>query len=218
MMISEVRAEGAMTGEQRMHAPPLNHALGPSAPPPLLSRRQSWILDGLLLACGLSWIVINLSVFVSDNAVELGFRRRAIVSAFSPQGWAFFTRDPRETWEKVFMVSQGQLEPENSADYRGAPWRGVRRSVRTRGMVLARISAAVPKDAWLDCKQSATACWQGFKGEATAVKLKLRDNTGLCGRLVLQQQQTLPWAWRRAYRKTQLPSRIAVINVDCVKA
>jgi len=175
------------------------------------------MLDCFLVACCAAWILLNLTVFVTDSAVELGFRRRAIVTAFSPQGWAFFTRNPREPWEKVFKVAQGHLEPENTADYRGLPWHGARRSVRNRGMVLARISGAIPKDAWFDCKQSAAACWQKATGEVTRVQLKVRDNTGLCGKLVLQQQRTLPWAWRRAHRRTQLPSRIAVVDVECMK-
>jgi sporulation delaying protein A len=191
-------------------------ATSPPAPR-MLPRLQSWALDAVLFACCGLWVVANLSVFVSDSPIDLGYRRRTVVQALSPQGWAFFTRDPRESWEKVFLVRHGRLEPANPADARGMPWRGAIRGTRNRGIVLSHVIQAVPADAWQECKKSVTACWKAYSATPVPVRVEVHDNTGLCGQALLQKQPTLPWAWRRASGRTHMPSRIALVKIDCVE-
>jgi antimicrobial peptide system SdpA family protein len=184
---------------------------------PDLSRLQICMLNTVLAVCCALWAVLNLSVFVSESAIDLGQRRRSFVQALTPQGWAFFTRDPREAWEHAFLVEGDQLKPADIADHRGLPWRGVRRGIRNRGIVLMSVIQAVPRDGWMECNQPLTACYRSFSAKPGHLQLTANDDTGLCGRVLLQQKKTLPWAWRRSYRRTQLPSRVAIVDVACTK-
>ena len=114
-------------------------------------------------------------------------------------------------------MKSGQLEPANPADHRAVPWRGAIRGVRNRGVVLAHVLSAIPDDAWQACATSLTACWKAYSTKPVPVRLAVHDNTGLCGQVVLQKQPALPWAWRNARSRTHMPSRIAVVNIDCLE-
>lgn len=185
----------------------------------LLSRRQGHVLDAALAACWATLMLTVLVTSVEQNAIMPSRQLRYIVQAFSPQGWAFFTRDPREAWHHTFTIDErNRLQPADVADYRGAPWRGVDRTLRNRGIMTEQVAAQVPKDAWQPCRDTPRLCLMDYQGPVVEAVLSANDTTGLCGRLLIQEASTVPWAWRTSYQRVSNPSRIVVVNVRCTNA
>ena len=179
----------------------------------LSPRQAKWIK--YVLSC--LWACVGITVLttaVEQNALFPSYVSRTIVQAIVPQGWAFFTRDPRETWTRAYRVHDlDALVPANTADYRGGPWHSLGRKYRNRGVMLDQAKAQVPESAWYRCERSPEECLSEV--QITSVTLRAHDNTGLCGRYLLQDQRTVPWAWRRSAQTMTLPSRLALVQIDC---
>jgi antimicrobial peptide system SdpA family protein len=182
-----------------------------------LEPRQIWMLNGAL-SC--FWIAVFLAVLVTmvEQSAFLPSRMaRVVVQAYSPQGWAFFTRNPREAWRRTYRVDPDKtLHSEDVADYRGAPWNGLDRSKRNRGIMAEQVAGQIPKDAWRNCKSSAEQCMLEYDRAVVHATLQANDTTGLCGRLLFQEAQTVPWAWRASYHRVNMPSRVAMVDVKCI--
>ena len=203
---------------------PLSEATpAPAAPPPppppqaALGKWASWTTNAVLVAFWSCWAGLNLVSSLEDNALHVDLRERVFLQAITPQGWAFFTRDPREVSQRVFIQAEaGRLEPANNADYRGEPWNGVRRQLRNRGIVLAHVMSSTPSSAWRPCDGPIGKCVAQSDADASpCVVLRAYDTTDLCGRVVMQEVSPVPWAWRASYRNVHPSSRIAVVDVDC---
>lgn len=186
---------------------------------PQLTRLQRVVVSGLLGAFWSAFALTILSSSMIESAVRPSYLQRVFLQVLSPQGWAFFTRDARESWYRAFLIdSHGQPVPANVADYRGAPWNGVHRNVRNRGIAIGQVLKGIPKESWSRCEKPITTCFRGIADEQPAqVSLTMRDHTGFCGPALLQEKTTVPWAWRRSYTEINMPSRIAYVDVNCVR-
>jgi antimicrobial peptide system SdpA family protein len=188
----------------------------PEPQAPALSAVQSGLINALLTAFWSGLVVMIFASSMEESALRPHYIQRVFLQTLSPQGWAFFTRNPREPWYHAFMVAaDGHLIPAETADYRGAPWHGVRRDVRNRGIAIGQVLKAVPSTAWKPCKEAIETCIARVDEGAVEVSLAMIDNTGFCGRVVLQERATVPWAWRKAYRTVHMRSRIALVDVNC---
>jgi antimicrobial peptide system SdpA family protein len=150
------------------------------------------------------------------NAVSLPYESsmRSWVRQLLPEGWAFFTRSPREAdVAPVIRTGHGRwrdallgphAEPRNAF--------GFARRSRAQGVELGMLSGSLRKDAWTDCRGPVDACLE----RATAVGVA---NTApaptLCGAVGLVSRPPVPWAWSRSSREITMPARVARLEVSC---
>jgi len=183
---------------------------------PFLTPFQSRSL-GLALVSVWGFVLFNIfASWAGDSAVRPSYFQRSLAKMLSPQGWAFFTRNPRESWQHgYFLREDGTLEPANGADHRGAPWRGAIRASRNRGVTMGQVEQSIPKDAWKSCGAPVATCLSQFTGPIPKVHVRMNDNSGFCGRVVFEDKTQVPWAWRASYERVHRPSRVAVVDVVC---
>lgn len=125
--------------------------------------------------------------FVQTKSVKQGFMH------WLPQGWAFFTRDPREELVAIYRwTSQGPKEiniRNGSTEFLF----GLNREGRVRGYEVSQILANVPLSLY-DTLQG-NAIPQLDSAKATRVhtnkQLQLFEN----GYYLIKAYQPLPWAW-----------------------
>ncbi|WP_460854497.1 SdpA family antimicrobial peptide system protein [Nocardiopsis coralliicola] len=152
-----------------------------------------------------------------DNVVELpgGDELTAQVQAVAPQGWAFFTRSPREekltawqpegqSWESAMRAPHA--EPGNAF--------GLDRASRAQPVEAAILSAQVPEDAWTECNSTPLRRCLEQEEAATAVE-GAQPEPSLCGRLALVAQEPWPWAWAESSGQGEMPARIVRLDVAC---
>lgn len=175
------------------------------------------VLGGIAIAVGLAWIVaIGYAIYpaLPYSPVRLPFARMAHTFVWAPQGWSFFTRDPREakrtvyvrhdsTWESALLAPQGRLSNLG----------GLRRKSRAQGLEMALMINSHPADAWYDCAESLQECLAQLpRGRAARNTSPART---LCGTVVIVLQRPIPWAWVRASKPVTMPFRMLPLEISC---
>jgi antimicrobial peptide system SdpA family protein len=138
---------------------------------------------------------------------------RLNLGTLSPQGWAFFTRNPREAFDRVYRRTPegwSLLSQPNTSWFSGF---GLSRRARVIGVEMAPLLARIPAGRWIDCDGDWTSCAEG-KGEP--LRAINRSLTGeVCGDLAIVREEPVPWAWSRTMRRQSMPSRLALLRVSC---
>lgn len=134
--------------------------------------------------------------------------------AWAPQGWAFFTRDPREErqfvfgrgaagWHPLMRVPHGQLR--NGL--------GLNRKSRAQGVEMALLLHAARAGAWRPCEGSVPACLDQLP-RGPAVR-NGSPNPTMCGTVAVVLRPPVPWAWLPSRASVEMPSRILPLEVAC---
>jgi antimicrobial peptide system SdpA family protein len=134
------------------------------------------------------------------------------VAAVVPEGWAFFTRNPRlpslvpyqfgpdSRWHSV---AAGRNTRSNDA-------MGVDRAGRAQGVELAILVEHVPGSVWHRCGEDPLVCLSNAQVSATFENVSHRT---ICGDVGFVVQDVLPWAWR--YSPALMPSKVVRVRVTC---
>jgi antimicrobial peptide system SdpA family protein len=140
---------------------------------------------------------------------------KPLMILFVPEGWAFFTKDPRdERYLSFVRGSDGRwafIDRGPNAEPRN--WFGLNRLARAQGPEIGVLVSRVPAPAWQDCNIEPTQCLDrspvAYRG-ATPSPIP-----ALCGSVGIVVQRPLPWAWFSAREEVVLPSRVARLEISC---
>lgn len=192
--------------------------LRPSGPggDPAPARRRAGPL--LALAVPAAWALLGVYACHSAlpyNPVELPFEKQIAVRSWLPQGWCFFTKDPRDDRMLVFRASgDGSLTPAIDSQTRW-PRRagGFDRRLRAVWIEAGLLFVAVSPNEWSECKEHPARCLEAMEPQRTMVNTSPEPH--LCGRVGLVRQRVLPWAWARARSRLEMPSKVLLLEVAC---
>ncbi|RDG34507.1 SdpA family antimicrobial peptide system protein [Streptomyces corynorhini] len=178
-------------------------------------------LGRVLIAVTVFWMVIGgyvLHTQLPSNAVELpgqqGMERT--VRVMTPQGWAFFTKSPRDAkitvwssdstgrWRSAMLAPHS--EPRNAF--------GLNRESRAQGVELGQLQAHIRPETWIPCEDGALAACLAEVDDPVEVKTPVPSPL-LCGRIGVTQQEVLPWAWSDSEGTMEMPGKVAVLDVTC---
>jgi antimicrobial peptide system SdpA family protein len=173
--------------------------------------RRVWLYRLPLLGF---WSCIGICVVVcalSSNPIRLSSPVRAHLLAIAPEGWAFFTRDPREPRVNVLhRDSHGRWCEE---DWQDAAWRnglGLTRGGRILNLALSSAIGRVPMERWVPCQKDPLACAEKSK----TLELKVRSAhpaeayLPVGEELVVYVAPPVPWSWSRSRPRVAMPGRI----------
>jgi len=134
--------------------------------------------------------------------------------AISPQGWAFFTRDPREPVDRLYRGTASGWAQATFTNSSARNLFGLSRAARALNVEMAALLAELPPDRWLECRSTLEACLR--EADSHGVTLHNRSLTRLaCGALTVQRQPPVPWAWSRNAERIHMPSEVVRLNVRC---
>jgi len=171
------------------------------------------VLRGLLavsLAALTGWVLRAGPV---DSPLRADFTTRRGMIAFFPQGWAFFTRDPREAVDRAYRPG-APLVPLLYANSSPRNLLGLGRGARTLNVELAALLHELPASAWQSCDAPLERCVEARAGGRVAIVNRFPEPR-ICGDVVVERQPPVPWAWGRAIDETHMPSKVARLDVRC---
>jgi len=134
--------------------------------------------------------------------------------ALLPQGWAFFTRDPREERVTAWIRRGDGWEVVDQRGSSLSAFMGLRRSASVLGVELGTLAAKLPEERWVAAADPRNPTATG----ATLPPMEVRDDSvapRLCGDLVLSKAEPVPWAWSRSRTPVPMPTRVARATVVC---
>ncbi|MCT9928955.1 SdpA family antimicrobial peptide system protein [Planotetraspora sp. A-T 1434] len=184
-----------------------------------VTRRLGWTLVAMVAFWG-SLIFYVVDTQLPSNALRLPGQEqlRLSVTAIAPQGWAFFTKSPRDPQIGVWRLS---VEPSGRKVWLDAKLTphselrnvlGFNRRSRAQGVELGILQTAVPRDKWTPCRGAdVSACFDRVPSVLTLHNSS--PDPIHCGSIGLVQREPLPWAW--AGSTTVMPAKVARIEVTC---
>lgn len=164
------------------------------------------------------WTVIlgySIHAALPINAIELPFGESVYARLWLPQGWKFFTRDPREDDIKAFIRKREGEWTNAMNGPNGSPsnFFGVSRVSRAQGIELGLLTTAVRKSAWQPCKEEPESCLEAASPLASMKNITPKPT--LCGEVGLVLQPPVPWAWSKSADEITMPSKVIRIVVQC---
>ena len=180
----------------------------------LLRALGLWTI-GLLTA----WSIVGAYVVhaaLPFNPIHLPFEQVVPVRYFAPEGWAFFTRDPREERYDAFTLLSGEwrgalLGPHS----RPSNWFGLDRASTAQGVEIGLLLANIPEHDWHACRAEPTRCLAELGVPESPATVNHSPEPTLCGDVGLSLQRPVPWAWSRSKTKIVMPSRVLRLRISC---
>jgi antimicrobial peptide system SdpA family protein len=165
-----------------------------------------------------AFIFIAAEGALPTNAMDdrLSARDKSNILRLLPEGWSFFTRDPREADPEPFI-----REP-------GGGWRrvlqrgrggivgllGLDRASRGQGVEMGLLTGPVPRHRWTRCDRGAwSSCLSAAPVLAEVVNPSPQPT--LCGNVAIVFRRPVPWAWARSVNLDQMPAEIVRLRVSC---
>jgi len=174
----------------------------------------------MALILGMAWATIGLYIVHSQiprNVLELPFERalKPAIPFFAPEGWAFFTRDPREPrllpFRRAADGTWANAHAGPHADIRNVF--GLDRISRAQGVEIGLLLGEFADTAWQSCSDAPTLCL-GDLPRTLSITNRSPAPT-LCGDIGLVRQEPVPWAWASVQGETTMPSMVVRLDIRC---
>jgi len=150
-----------------------------------------------------------------DTTLGLPLSVKLNVNYFSPQGWAFFTRDARE--DKVIFLKYGQsakLDRVQRAIFSPEYCFGLNRQVRKISLEYSLFTTQMDSLRWIDFAGNVDSLSR-FTRTLSPIEIENRSlSPNLCGEIIVVKAKIKPWAWAR-FPSVNMPSKIMKLYVTC---
>jgi antimicrobial peptide system SdpA family protein len=173
-------------------------------------------------ALAVLWLVVALysvHAVLPTNALTLPFERslEPAVNDLAPQGWAFFTKSPRDPLVTAYRFRADGTPyrvPEITAsDHRNLF--GISRRGRAIGTEMALLLPEVPDDRWVQCRRPDPACLSSTGRHPPYPVRSPVPGPQLCGEVVLALESVVPYAYRRLVPTPVVVDRAVRLVVEC---
>ncbi|HMO38475.1 MAG TPA: SdpA family antimicrobial peptide system protein [Saprospiraceae bacterium] len=170
-----------------------------------------------LAITGLSIAMIILFSISSFNPVRAKKDFNRQVYTFMPQGWAFFTRNPREAQVQLYQQDdKGDWRKVQHfhAHYSNAFGLSRRTTTLITELQYFKTNDLQDED-FINCESNYQRGIVGCVPDSTIVLQNKFDKPILCGEYILTFQEPVPWAWSRSMHKISMPSKVIRLNIQC---
>ena len=165
-------------------------------PNAMASRIPKWYW---FVACTVWALILGVSLVasVSERPFNIPIVARSSLIAIAPQGWGFFTRNPREPVLGVFRRRNGVWREFSLRVGQAKYLFGLNRRARLYSLEIGEILPAIPLDHWHPCAEEAQDCLNKLPLPEAPISVPRRVpiDKALCGTLALQLSEKLPWVW-----------------------
>ena len=180
------------------------------------TRNETRALGGAAILFAIGWMAIITYVLHASlpfNPIHLPYAERVQARFWIPEGWGFFTRNPREERVTPYALSGNRWISASLGPHgRSSNLFGLDRISRAQNVELGLLLQRLPGRLWRDCTASPIACL-----DSVSVVPRIRNRSPrptLCGDIAFVRQQPIPWAWVRLPGAV-MPSRVTRIRSTC---
>ena len=174
--------------------------------------RARWVI-GTVVACG--WAIIAALAFVNsvaDSPLKPRQRARTNIMTVLPEGWSFFTRDPREPRTLLYRHSGTGWEHVSQRHADRANYFGFARLARVKMVETAALLDQVSPGQW-------TQVAAGTDPLGMEVQVVKASNPAmsplLCGELLVIERPPAPWAWSTSKAPVRMAGRAVRLSAAC---
>lgn len=144
------------------------------------------------------------TTFNKDTQIKIG--------AIWPQGWGFFSKDPRSTNMKIYSL-------DNSKDIKLPNMQienifGLNRKGRAQAIEAGRINSKIAKGKWIDCKENEHNI-EDIKNSGEFINVKNDSPKPLLhGKYIFAQEKPIPWNYSKYYKDKTNIKKFIKVNIE----
>ncbi|MFK7810326.1 MAG: SdpA family antimicrobial peptide system protein [Saprospiraceae bacterium] len=175
---------------------------------------------GFTLILTLSFFSVILSQVIITNMPYNPLRQGTVetsVAALLPQGWAFFTRSPREPQIYLYHEVDGQIVKKSYPNASLESAFGFNRKVRSKGIELGHLYERSQKLEWTECDGDVNICNDNWTATEAQDIINPAHTPSICGELYIVEKVIIPWAWASSKKEIHMPSKIIKLNAVCLQ-
>lgn len=168
--------------------------------------------------CSLTSFIFIFGVFlysIEVNPIKLNVNLNNKIFTFVPQGWAFFTRNPREAQIILYKVSNNRLDliPQRHSSIENLYGlnRNASKLMAELQFIKAKLNLNLYKNTVWNYQENK---FSEIPREAVMIKNQMEYQL-LCGEYIVVFQKTIPWAWSKSMKKLKMPSKIIRLKIVC---
>ncbi len=165
------------------------------------------------------WGLLLCKVAISSmpyNPLSGGKMSRSNFSILIPQGWAFFTKNPREPMMLLYKKEGGEYKIATEPNASMYNLFGASRIGRAKGIEMGALSSQVTDKLWHDCNEGLEACSSMIDTLKAIPVINQAYKAKLCGEFILVSKEPVPWAWGASFSTIHMPSQTIKINSICL--
>ncbi len=159
-------------------------------------------------------ILFVLKSSVSEHPLRSSRAVQRNLIAITPQGWSFFTRNPREAVDRIYRRVDNEWIHATVANSSARNFFGLKRDARALSVELASLLTGIPHEKWQACRSSLTEYLEMETIKSVPVENRSLMQS-LCGDILVQRRPPVPWAWSKRMKRIHMPSRIVRLDVRC---
>jgi antimicrobial peptide system SdpA family protein len=143
-------------------------------------------------------------------------RNNALFRAFFPEGFSFFTRNPREPVVEIYKYENSTYTLTTIPNGSIKNMLGINKSSRAQNLESGFILSKLRPDDWIKCPSNLDSCLTSEP--LPVIHLKNNYNTSfLCGELVVVVRKPVPWAWSKVVSGDRMEKEFAKLFVECIE-
>lgn len=146
------------------------------------------------------------------NPLSPGMKEKQGVMSVVPEGWGFFTRNPREVDQHLYFYKNNKWVRNPNSPI--SSWRntfGLNRFPRAQsvelGMILSNINDTCWKTASINLEHN------NISDIASIEVFNDSPYPTITGRICILQQEPIPWAWSWNKDELAMPSKYVIVDV-----
>ncbi|MEE4248526.1 MAG: SdpA family antimicrobial peptide system protein [Kangiellaceae bacterium] len=147
------------------------------------------------------------------NPIKSNGPQTKVITSFFPEGWAFFTRDSRESQTLVYSIDSSSLAITKFKWLQNSHYSnyfGLDKKSRYMGVELAYLLNNLKPTDWSSCRELTREKIKTLKVTEVENELAIKNFKGL---LLIQKKEPIPWAWHKSSADIEMPSKVILINV-----
>ena len=130
-----------------------------------------------------------------------------------PQGWEFFTLNPRSEYIVVYKVEKGRLIMEDFKSSAPNSYFGISKINRIRNIELEYLISTIDNNQYTTCNKIDSLVI--LKNILPIYKMTNNTNVKtLLGEFLIRKTTPIPWAWHRNNKNLFMPSKVIRIKID----
>lgn len=147
-----------------------------------------------------------------SNPLKIPFEDQLQTDKWFPQRWEFYSRDARSD---LFLAynKDGSL----AANWPNSSVKnvfGIYRYGRSQGVELGLLSQIVPEESYIECESGYANCTESLTSHKVVNPLEYPT---ICGQVDIVLEEPIPWAWSKNKDMINMPSKIARLDISCLK-
>lgn len=159
------------------------------------------------------WIVVVVVVFFSSlkSQVIVPEKYQKIVSVIMPQGWGFFTKNPRDNLLDVYKVENDGVRKITTNNFSLETYFGISRKARNIGYESAQIINDVDKKYW----QSDT--WKNLRNLNRNLVYKSQNDSLKYltkGKYIFITYKIVPYKWAKNHQVNNSPIEYVFVEIE----